>query len=67
MKIKNNIKNILNKNNKSINEMATDLGMYYNTAHTLVNREDLSTTPIGTLEKVAEYLGVEITDLYKKE
>lgn len=64
MELKNNIKNILEKNNISINEMATDLNMYYKVAHDLVNRKDLSTTRFETIVKVADYLKVEIDELY---
>jgi DNA-binding Xre family transcriptional regulator len=63
--MKNNIKALLEERDISINKFATDLGMYYKTAHELVNREDLSDTKVGTLQKVAEYLKVKIEDLYK--
>lgn len=61
----NNIKSLLEKQDLSINKMATDLGMAYKVAHDLVNRDDLSTTQFGTLLKVADYLNVSIEELYK--
>ena len=61
----NNILSILSKNNISILKMSDDLKMNYATAHALVNRKDLSSTKLGTLVNVAEYLDVDIKELYE--
>jgi hypothetical protein len=74
--MKNNIKKLLDnkvwvnefgeeKKGISINKFANDLDMYYKTAFALVKREDLSDTKMGTLQKVAEYLEVNVEELYK--
>lgn len=51
----------------SINKMAIELNISYAGLHRLINREDLSTTPLGTLNNIANYLGVEVRDLYEKD
>lgn len=62
----NNILDILGKNNISILKMSKDLKMDYSTIHALANRDDLSNTKLGTLISVAEYLNVDIKELYNK-
>lgn len=47
--------------------MAIELKMDYKTAHNLANREDLSTTQLGTLKKVADYLEVSIEEMYEEK
>lgn len=69
MKIKlfNNINILLQKKGISIRKMAIELKMDYKTAHNLANREDLSTTQLGTLKKVADYLEVSIEEMYEEK
>ena len=61
----NNILTILDEKQISIREMAIALNKDYAGMHRLVNRESLDTTKLGTLVEIAEYLNVEIQDLYK--
>lgn len=61
----NNILAILDEKQISIREMAIALNRDYAGMHRLVNRESLDTTKLGTLVEIAEYLNVEIQDLYK--
>ena len=63
--IGNNIPNILDERLVSINEMAIDLNMTYAGMHRLVTREDLSSTKLKNLIDIADYLKVEIQELYK--
>lgn len=73
-KLINNIPGIIEQINEdkaddnkiSLWNMAKDLGLTYAGIFRLAQREDLSTTPIGTLNIIANYLGVNITDLYIK-
>lgn len=62
---KNNIKIIMAEKRISIRKLASDLKIAYANAYDLVNREDLSDTKLGTLIRIADYLGVDIKDLYK--
>lgn len=64
-KMTNNIKKILRQQGKSILALSEYINMTYANTHDLVNRKDLSTTPLGTLLKVAEFLHVDIKALYK--
>lgn len=61
----NNILAILDEKQISIREMAIALNRDYAGMHRLVNRESLDATKLGTLVEIAEYLNVEIQDLYK--
>lgn len=61
----NNILTILGEKDISIREMAIALDRDYAGMHRLVNRETLETTQLGTLLEIAEYLNVDIQDLYK--
>lgn len=61
----NNILAILGEKQISIREMAIALNRDYAGMHRLVNRESLDTTKLGTLVEIAEYLNVDIQDLYK--
>lgn len=61
----NNILAILDEKGISIRELAMAINMDYAGMHRLVNRESLDTTKLGTLVKIAEYLNVDIQDLYK--
>lgn len=61
----NNILTILDERGISIREMAIALDRDYAGMHRLVNRESLDTTQLGTLLEIAEYLNVDIQDLYK--
>lgn len=61
----NNIGNILDEKRISIRELSIGINMDYAGTHRLVNRTNLNTTTLGTLIKIAEYLNVEIQDLYK--
>lgn len=65
--LKNNIKDLLNAKEISINKLSESIGLTYKATHTLVNRNDLKSTPIGTLLDVARVLNVEITELYSEE
>lgn len=63
--MKNNIKMILEGKEISIRKLSKKWGKPYAYTHQLVNREDISSIPIGTLTEVAELLEVDIKDLYK--
>lgn len=63
--MKNNIKMILESKKISIRRLSNEWGKPYAYTHHLVNKEDISNTPIGTLVEVAELLEVDIKDLYK--
>ena len=63
--IGNNILTILNEKHVSIRELAVQLGKDYAGIHRLVNRESLDTTQFKTILEIADYLKVEIDDLYK--
>lgn len=65
MIIKNNIKALLGERRISIRQMAIDLNMGYRGTYDVVNREDLSATQLGTLVKVANYLGLKVDDLFE--
>jgi len=61
----NNILLILDEKQISIREMAIALKKDYAGMHRLVNRESLDTTQFKTVLEIANYLKVEIEDLYK--
>ena len=62
----NNILLILDEKQISIREMAIALKKDYAGMHRLVNRESLDTTQFKTVLEIANYLKVEIEDLYKE-
>lgn len=61
----NNILTILDEKGISIRELSLGIKMDYAGTHRLVNRASLNTTKLETLVKIANYLNVEIQDLYK--
>lgn len=63
--MKNNIKMILEDKKISIRKLSKEWGKPYAYTYNLVNREEISNIPIGTLLEVAELLEVDIKDLYK--
>ena len=62
--MKNNIKMILEGKEISIRRLSKEWGKPYAYTHQLVNREEISSIPIGTLLEVADLLEVDIKDLY---
>ena len=50
--------------NVNITQLSKGTGINYPTLHNLINREDLGTTQLITLNKVAVFLQVNIDDLY---
>lgn len=62
--IGNNILDILKNKGISIRKMSKDLNMDYSVAHALANRDDLSNITLGRLVEVADYLDVDIKELY---
>lgn len=64
--IQNNIKKVIRGKKVSINQLAEGINMHYSTAHILVHRNNLRETHLGTLVDIAEFLDVEITDLFEK-
>jgi len=63
----NNILRLLNEKGISIIQLSRDLDLSYSHAHKLANRKDLSKVQVGTLINVANYLEVELEELYKGE
>lgn len=61
----NNIPNILDEKRISIRELSLGINMDYAGTYRLVNRTSLNTTTLKTLLKIANYLNIEIQDLYK--
>lgn len=60
--LKNRIKE--NLGNLSINKLSQEIGLTYANTHSIVNAECLDNYKLSTLQKIAEILEVEITDLY---
>jgi len=60
----NNIKEILNLRGMSINELSKLIEKDYSMTHALVTREDLGSTRLDNLIKVADVLDVDIEQLY---
>lgn len=60
----NNIKQLLEINKMSINELSKRIKATYKSTHDLVNRDNLATTPLGTLLNVASALDVDVRLLY---
>ena len=65
MKIKNNIKTILDKREISMLQMSKDLDWTYDFAWKVASREDLGTTQLSTLTQIANYLDVTVNDLFE--
>lgn len=63
--LKNKIQYYLDKEERSIRWLSRKIGFTYAATHSAVNREDLSTTQLGTVVKIAKVLKVEVTDLYE--
>lgn len=64
--LKNNIENLLNVEGTSINKLAKDLNIRYATIYNIVKKENLDTIPLENLVKIADYLEVEVEDMYIK-
>lgn len=62
----NNIKDLLDRNQKSIRGLSKYLDMSYSNTYDLVHRESLGATTLETLLNVAKFLNVEIKELYEK-
>ena len=62
----NNIKKLLEEQEMSILKLSERANLSYKATHDLVNREDLGTTQMYVLRKVAEVLNVDIKKLYKE-
>lgn len=61
---RNKIKKILKDRDISIYQLAKDTGLTYQTVHALTNSDQIPDgTAYGTLRKVAEVLGVSVSDL----
>lgn len=60
--LKNRIKE--NLGNLSINKLSQEIGLTYANTHSIVNAECLDNYKLSTLQKIAEVLELEITDLY---
>ena len=65
--LKNLINEVLLSEGMSINQLSQKLGLTYANTHSLVNREDLTDTKLGTLVDVARILRVGVNDLFKNE
>lgn len=66
MELKNNIKKILEKKDVSIRQLSKAINMDYANTHNLVNREKLDDTKGKTLAMLAEYLEINVEDLWSK-
>ena len=64
--MKNNIDKILKQKGVSIRQLSFGINMDYSNTHDLVRRESLDKTHPSTLLKVAEFLDVDIDDLYSR-
>lgn len=65
--LKNLINEVLQNEGMSINQLSQKLGVTYANTHSLVNREDLTDTKLGTLVDVARILRVAVNDLFQVE
>ena len=63
----NKIEEILNEKEISIRQLSLGTGLDYAHAHKIVKRKDLWNINLATLEKIAQFLQVPITDLYKNK
>jgi DNA-binding Xre family transcriptional regulator len=60
----NRIAEILEQKDMSIYRLAKDTGLSYQAVHALVNADEIPDgTSYGTLRKISEVLGVQISDL----
>lgn len=62
--MKNNIKSILEEKGISIRKLSLGINRAYANVHELVNKDSLKYTQLNTLVEIAEFLEVDITDLY---
>ncbi|MFW5649190.1 MAG: helix-turn-helix domain-containing protein [Candidatus Alkaliphilus sp. MAG34] len=62
--MKNNIKSILEEKGISIRKLSLGINRAYSNVHELVNKDSLKYTQLNTLVEIAEFLEVDITDLY---
>lgn len=60
------LKNLIKDNmgDYSINKLSQEIGLTYANTHSIVNAECLDNYKTSTLQKIAEVLEVEVTDLY---
>ena len=63
---KNNIKPLVEKSGFSVYRLAKDIGISPMGMYALMEREDLGSTSIRTLVRLAEVLGVEACELYTR-
>lgn len=66
MKLKSNIKSILEEREISMLQMSKDLDWSYDFAWKVTSREDLGTTQLSTLTQIANYLGLRVDDLFEE-
>lgn len=64
---KNKTKELLKAKGLSIKSLGEYAGWDYSLAHRIVNREDVASTTLETLIKIADFLKVEVTDLYEHD
>ena len=63
----NNILKIIKDKGISIKRLSEDLEMDYSATHKLATRDNLATTQLGTVIKVANYLNVDIKKIYTRK
>lgn len=63
--MKNKIKDILHKKNISIRKLSMIWNKPYAYTYNLVNKDDISTITLGTLQELAHILNTDIKDLYE--
>lgn len=64
---RNNIKKLLEKRGKNIQDLCNSTTLTYPATHALVHREDLGNTPVGTIIDIANFLGVNVEDLWRED
>lgn len=64
--LKNDIKGWLQSQGRTKAWVSKETKIPYGTIHLLVERNDLSTTPLGTLQSIADCMGLSVTDLYDR-
>lgn len=64
---KNKIEEILTQKEISIRQLSKGTGLSYSHAYSIVSKDDLWNTNLATLEKIAQFLQVSITDLYENK
>lgn len=63
----NNVKKLLEEKKISLYRLSEDTDITYSTIYDLAQRESLMGTSLRILDKIAEYLEVDVEDLYKEE